>query len=350
MTNNAFIVTGGHGFIGSNFVNYLYDKFQTHTIIILDKLTYATSLRNLRSDVADSDRVVTLVCDLKNKHLHGYELLKGFRTDVDTNTPGTRFIGRQVDYKAAFNKRYNIDTVFHLAAESHVDNSILGPQAFIDANIQGTMNLLQLSLDHGVDKFVYVSTDEVYGSLSETDPAFYEEQMIGPNNVYSATKAGSEMLVRAFNKTHKLPTIITRCCNNYGPRQNKEKLIPKTILNALNNRSIPVYGTGSNIREWIHVTDHCSGILAASMHGTSGEIYNIGSGVEITNLEIVRQILKMTDRNEDLIEYVEDRKGHDFRYSIDCSKLTKTCSWTPKYDSINALFGEGLKETIEWYS
>ena len=218
---------------------------------------------------------------------------------------------------------------------------------FIDANVRATLNILKIAQQWNA-RFLHVSTDEVYDALGEDDDSFVESMMLAPNNVYAATKTSAEMLVRAFNKTNLVDTVITRCCNNYGPRQHKEKLLPKTILNALAEQPIPVYGAGDNIREWIHVDDHCRAIWHAYNHGQSGEVYNIGSGVEITNLQLVNHILELTDRPATLIEFVEDRKGHDFRYSINCDKL-KDLGWSPEISSHDEMLSTGLPQTIEWY-
>lgn len=349
MGNNSFIVTGGLGFIGSNLVNYLYDKFTHHDIIILDKLTYAASLRNIRPDVASSGRVHPITCDLASTYLHGNELHPGFSTDHDTNEPPVRSVGRAVNYKRIFDR--GIDTVFHLAAESHVDNSISGPGIFVDANITGTLNLLEQCRKHDIGRFVYVSTDEVYGSLNPEDDPFEETLSMAPNNTYSASKASAEMLVRAYNKTHSMDTVVTRCCNNYGPRQHPEKLVPKTITNILNGKKVPVYGQGENVREWIHVMDHCAAIVATALHGKSGEIYNIGSGVEVSNIKLVNQIISLLGKHpENIIEFVDDRKGHDLRYSINYDKIQKEIGWSPVYDNLHTFFNLGLRDTIDWYA
>ena len=311
-----YIVTGGCGFIGSNFVRLLYENTDAG-IVIIDKMTYAADIENIPDNMWDRIELVT--ADLSSLF------------EFDHNP---------------FSE--DVEAIFHFAAESHVDNSIVGPGVFVDANIKSTLNLLEIAKDHGI-KFVHISTDEVYGALDHDDPSFIETQMLAPNNVYSATKVGAEMLVRAYNKTHHLETVVTRCCNNYGPRQHREKLLPKTISNALARKTIPVYGAGDNVREWIHVDDHCSAIWHAANHGESGEVYNIGSGVEITNIEIVKQVLNITDRPESLIKFVEDRKGHDFRYSINFDKM-KSIGWTPKYGTMEMLLNHGLPETVDWYS
>jgi dTDP-glucose 4,6-dehydratase len=311
-----YIVTGGCGFIGSNFVRLLHENTDAE-IVIIDKMTYAADINNIPDGMWD--RVELVTADLSSLFEFDHNPFDG-----------------------------NVEAIFHFAAESHVDNSIVGPGVFVDANIKSTLNLLEIAKDQGI-KFIHISTDEVYGALGKDDPSFIETQMLAPNNTYSATKTGAEMLVRAYNKTHHVETVVTRCCNNYGPRQHREKLLPKTISNALERKTIPVYGTGENVREWIHVDDHCSAIWHAANHGESGEVYNIGSGVEITNIEIVKQVLDITDRPESLIKFVEDRKGHDFRYSINFDKM-KSIGWMPKYGTMEMLLNHGLPETVDWYS
>ena len=307
----SYIVTGGCGFIGSNFVNFL-DKIVDEEIIVLDNLTYASDSDNLN----DSDKVRVVKCDITDNKCVNNLILH--------NSP---------------------KAIFHFAAESHVDNSITDPCIFVHTNTVGTMNLLQaVNKTSPSTKFVHISTDEVYGALDHDGPSFLETKLLEPNNVYSASKAGADLLVRAYHKTFGLDVVTTRCCNNYGPGQHTEKLLPKVIFNALNDITIPVYGKGDNIREWIYVEDHCKAIWEVYNKGTSCEIYNIGSGVEINNLDLVKKVLKNLNKPFSLIKLVTDRAGHDFRYSIDNRKF-KCLSPEFNFES----FDNGLKKTIEWY-
>jgi len=303
-------VTGAAGFIGSNFVHFLTEK-TNEEIVVIDKVTYAGSIKNLyplaqhkieRIDIADFE-----------------ELNRVF-------------------------KEHKPSAVFHFAAESHVDNSIKNVKPFIDTNITGTVNLLQLSVDHDVKMFHHISTDEVYGSLDYNDPSFTEETSYDPQNPYSASKAASDHFVMAFHNTFGLPVKITNCSNNYGPRQNVEKLIPKTITNILQGNKIPVYGKGENIRDWIYVEDHCEAIYEVFNHGKVGEKYNIGGECEVKNIDLIKKLLELLGGSEDLIEYVQDRPGHDLRYSIDNAKIHSELGWSPKYT-----LDKGLEKTIEWY-
>ena len=309
----CYVVTGGCGFIGSNFVNML-TKTTDSNIIVLDNMTYAADENNINK--CDRVRVI--------------------KTDI----------GEQSSVLDDIFAHNNVLGIFHFAAESHVDNSITGPKIFVDTNLVGTFNLLDTlrQRDWG-GRFVHISTDEVYGALSEDGPSFLEGKLLEPNNVYSATKAGSDLLVRAYNKTYGLNVVTTRCCNNYGPRQDKEKLLPKVISNAINGVKIPIYGRGDNVREWIYVEDHCRAIWEIFKLGESGEIYNIGSGMEITNLELAKKVLSSIDKPYSLIKHVTDRLGHDFRYSIDSNKFQNL---THNFDFTD--FDEGLKKTIQWYS
>jgi len=311
----SYVVTGGCGFIGSNFVNYLCDNTD-EDVFVIDKVTYAANECNIDLEHYRSGQVRLYKCDL------------GIGCDA-------------LDNIFEHNK---VNGVFHFAAESHVDNSITGPRIFVDANVVGTFNMLEYMSDKGSCRFLHVSTDEVYGTLLHDGPSFLESKVLEPNNVYSATKAGSDLLVRAYSKTYGVDTVITRCCNNYGPRQHTEKLLPKVISNALNDASIPVYGKGDNVREWIFVEDHCKAILEIFKQGISGEIYNIGSGIEITNLLLVKKVLTNLKKPFSLIKFVKDRPGHDFRYSIDSSKLNNMCP-----DLKFTAFEQGLHETIKWY-
>lgn len=306
------LVTGGAGFIGSNFIRMMLQKYPDDQVINLDALTYAGNLDNLGSAEASAS----------------YRLVKGDITDRDL-----------------VNRLFaeGIDQVVHFAAESHVDRSISDPDVFVRTNVQGTQVLLEAAKTHGVGKFVHVSTDEVYGSLGP-DGLFTEETPLAPNSPYSASKAGSDLMVRAYHETFGLPVNITRCSNNYGPFQFPEKLIPLMILNAIEDKPLPLYGDGLNVRDWLHVEDHCAAIDLVCREGRSGEVYNIGGNNEHTNLEIVRTILLELGKPDSLIRYVEDRPGHDRRYAIDASKLTKELGWEPKYR-----FESGIRDTIRWY-
>jgi len=302
-------VTGGAGFIGSNFIHFLTKK-TNEEIVILDKLTYAADLNNLRP----------------------------------LNTPIVHVELEDRLWLSKIFDEYKPNKIFHFAAESHVDNSIVDVMPFIESNIIGTVNLLQLSNDYDVEMFHHISTDEVYGSLGYDDPSFTEETPYDPQNPYSASKAASDHFVMAFHNTYGLPVKLTNCSNNYGPRQNVEKLIPKTITNILKGNKIPVYGKGENIRDWIYVEDHCEAIYEVFSKGKVGEKYNIGGECEVKNIDLVKTLLNLLNASEDLIEYVKDRPGHDLRYSIDNAKIKKEINWSPKYT-----FEEGLKKTIEWY-
>ena len=303
-------VTGAAGFIGSNFVHYL--KSNTYeNIIILDKLTYAASTDNL------------------NPHTFPIEI-------VD--------IADKKKLERVFQK-YRPRFIFHFAAESHVDNSIEDATPFVETNVTGTLNLLELSVMYKVEKFHHISTDEVYGSLGYDDPPFTEETPYNPQNPYSASKAASDHFVTAFGNTYGLPVVITNCSNNYGPRQNKEKLIPKTINNILEGKKIPVYAQGQNIRDWIYVEDHCKAILEVWYGGGVGHKYNIGGECEVANIDLVKTIIRLMGASEDLIEFVDDRPGHDLRYAIDNAKIKNTVGFKPQHT-----LEEGLIKTINWYT
>lgn len=305
------LITGGAGFIGSNFITHMMDSHPEVEIINLDILTYAGNLKNLKS--------------------------------VDKNSRYTFIKGDICDQGIvnAILDRNEIDTIVHFAAESHVDRSITQASEFVRTNLLGTHNLLECARLHPVTRFIHISTDEVYGSTLKG--SFTEKNILSPSSPYSASKAGSDLLALSYFTTYKFPVIITRCTNNYGPYQYPEKLIPLFITNLIEGKKIPVYGTGKNIRDWIHVSDHCRAVEFLLQKGISGEVYNIGGGNEKTNIEITKKILLFLNKDESLIEYVTDRPGHDFRYSLDCSKL-QTMGWSPRYS-----FEEGLKETIEWY-
>ncbi len=324
----TLLVTGGAGFIGSCFV--LQARERGERVINLDKLTYAGNPDNLASLAQDPDHIL-VQGDIGNAELVNWLL-----------------------------RQYRPDAVVNFAAESHVDRSILDPEAFVRTNVLGTSTLLRVvknwwqNLDEPAKssfRFLHVSTDEVYGALKPGDPAFCETTPYSPNSPYSASKAASDHLVRAFHETYGLPTLITNCSNNYGPRQFPEKLIPLTIINARNNRSIPVYGTGSNIRDWLHVEDHCAAIALVLEKGRVGESYNIGGHSARTNLEVVQSICEILQQEEpsptmyaDLILFVTDRPGHDFRYAIDCSKIERELGWKPAHT-----FATGLVDTVLWY-
>jgi len=303
------LITGGSGFIGSNFIRHMLEKYPNCKIFNLDKLTYAGNLDNLK--------------------------------DIENN-PKYSFVRGDICDPAVVDKvMQNVNHVVHFAAESHVDRSIEDGSVFVRTNVLGTYTLLESAMKHGIMKFIHVSTDEVYGSIKEG--SFKETDMLTPSSPYSSSKAGSDLIAQSYYITYKLPVIITRCTNNFGPYQYPEKLIPLFITNLLENRNVPVYGTGKNVRDWIYVLDHCRAIDFVLHNGSIGEIYNIGGGVEKTNLEITWKILAMLSKDESMIEYVKDRPGHDLRYSLDCSKL-RELGWRPEYN-----FDEALAETIKWY-
>lgn len=305
------LVTGGAGFIGSNFLKYMVNKYPNHDFINLDALTYCGNLENL-SDIEDYDN---------------YTFVKGDIRDASL-----------VDKLVS-----DVDYIVHFAAESHVDRSIEDPGIFIKSNILGTQTLLDAAKKYDIKKYLQVSTDEVYGSLGP-EGYFTEETPLQANSPYSASKAGADLMVRAYHNTFNLPINITRCSNNYGPYQFPEKLIPLMISNALEDKELPIYGDGKNIRDWLHVYDHCTAIDLVLHKGKSGEVYNIGGHNEKSNIEIVKLILKELNKPESLIKFVSDRLGHDRRYAIDSSKIRKDLGWKPKYD-----FETGIVETINWY-
>ncbi|MGX5437185.1 dTDP-glucose 4,6-dehydratase [Bacillus thuringiensis] len=307
------LLTGGAGFIGSNFVRYMVKKYPEYNIVNLDSLTYAGNLENLK-DIEE---------------LSNYKFVKGDIAD-------RQFINRLF-------KEEKFDYVLNFAAESHVDRSITNPDIFIQTNIQGTQVLLDAAKNAEVKKYLQVSTDEVYGTLGETG-YFTEETPLASNSPYSSSKAGADLLVRAYHETFGLPVNITRCSNNYGPFHFPEKLIPLMIINALNDKQLPVYGDGLNVRDWLHVEDHCQAIDLVLHKGENGEVYNVGGNNERTNIEIVKTILKALDKPESLIKYVTDRPGHDRRYAIDATKLREELGWSPKYN-----FDTGIEQTIKWY-
>ena len=301
-------ITGGAGFIGSNFAHYVSDIWKD--VVILDKLTYA----------GDMDNLYPLKYPVK-----GVDLAYESRLEE-------------------LFKQYKPKTIFNFAAETHVDNSIDNVAPFVDTNVIGTLNLLKLSVKYDVQMFHHISTDEVYGALELDEPPFTENSPYNPQNPYAASKAASDHFVMSYHNTYGLPVMITNCSNNYGPRQHREKLIPKTINNILEGKKIPIYSQGENIRDWIYVEDHCAGILGISYAGDVGEKYNIGGECEMTNLELVKMIIKLMNASEDLIEFVDDRPGHDLRYAIDNAKIYKTISFQPEFN-----IEDGLKRTIDWY-
>lgn len=306
------LVTGGAGFIGSNFVLYMLSKYPNYQIINVDALTYAGNLENLRSIEQNSNHTF-VKADIANRE----------------------------QLEPLFSQ--HIDAVINFAAESHVDRSILQPDVFVRTNILGTQTLLDLAKQYEVNKFVQVSTDEVYGTLGETG-LFTEETPLAPNSPYSASKAGADLLVRAYHETFGMNVNITRCSNNYGPYQFPEKLIPLMIHNALQDKQLPVYGDGLNVRDWLYVEDHCSAIELVLHKGVSGEVYNVGGRNERNNLQVVRTILETLNKPESLITYVKDRLGHDRRYAIDADKIRNELGWQPKYN-----YEDGIRETIRWY-
>lgn len=322
------LVTGGAGFIGSCYV--LKARRAGIRVINLDKLTYSGNMGNLSSLVGDAEHIF----------VHG---------DIGNTELVTHLLST-----------YKPDAVVNFAAESHVDRSILDPDAFVRTNVLGTCSLLRTIKDWWKElpepqkscfRFLHVSTDEVFGTLQPTDPAFTETTPYNPNSPYSASKASSDHFVRAFHETYGLPTLITNCSNNYGPRQFPEKLIPLVMLNALAGKSLPVYGTGENIRDWLHVEDHCTAIMRVLEAGCIGGSYNIGGHSERTNITVVRAICAILDElapaqsnYADLITFVTDRPGHDFRYAIDCTKLEYELGWYPEHN-----FEDGLRETLQWY-
>lgn len=311
-----FLITGGAGFIGSNFMHYEVNKYEDDMFVCVDALTYAGNYNNIK--------------DLEGKK--NFKFIKGDITD------------REFIYKLFEEEKFDI--VINFAAESHVDNSIKNPSVFLTTNIIGTSVLLDACVKYGIKRYHQISTDEVYGDLplDRPDLLFTESTPLHTSSPYSSSKAGADLLVMAYARTFNLPITISRCSNNYGPYQFPEKLIPVVISKALKGEKIPVYGTGTNVRDWIHVIDHNIGVDLIVRKGKEGEVYNLGGHSERTNLEVVKTILKQLDKSEDLITFVEDRKGHDLRYAIDSSKVEKELGWDRTYN-----FENGMRETVDWY-
>lgn len=307
------LVTGGAGFIGSNFVHYLLNNYPNYRVITLDLLSYAGNIHNL-DDVMDNPNHVFVQGNITNKELVHHLV-----------------------------KEYTITHFVNFAAESHVDRSILNPEIFVETNIQGTAILLNVAKEMKVEKYLQVSTDEVYGELG-AEGYFTEQTPLAPNSPYSASKAAADLIVRSYYETYDMNINITRCSNNYGPYHFPEKLIPLMITNGLDTKSLPIYGDGLNVRDWLHVQDHCQAIDLVLHKGQKGEVYNIGGHNERTNNEIVDLIVDKLSLSRELITYVQDRLGHDKRYAIDPAKIEKELGWKPKYT-----FDTGIVETIEWY-
>jgi len=320
-SKRCVLVTGAAGFIGSNFVHHMLREHADVRVVALDALTYAGNLENLAAQ-----------------------------------TEGERFRFQKADIRdatamdALFSEE-DFSEVVNFAAESHVDRSIMGPEVFIDVNVKGTLTLLEAAKKHGTGRFLQISTDEVYGSLGP-EGAFTEDSPIRPNSPYSASKAGADHLARAYHKTFGMDVLVTRCSNNYGPFQFPEKLIPLMLINCVEGKPLPVYGDGMNVRDWIHVLDHCRALDAVLQKGRTGEVYNIGGNNERPNIEIVKLIAKTVDERlgrpegtgEGLLAFVKDRPGHDRRYAIDSTKTTEETGWAPSFD-----FGTGLADTVGWY-
>jgi dTDP-glucose 4,6-dehydratase len=307
------LLTGGCGFIGTNLVRLLLAERPDWRVVNLDKLTYAGNAESL-ADLESHPR---------------YRFVRG---DIASGP----LVGEIV-------RSEGIEAVLHLAAESHVDRSILEPAVFIETNVRGTQVLLEAARELGVKRFLHVSTDEVYGSLGP-EGRFTEDTPLAPTSPYSASKAASDLLALAYHRTFELPVVVTRCSNNYGPYQFPEKLIPLMVANALRDEPLPVYGDGQNVRDWIHVEDHCRGLLAALERGRAGEVYNLGAASERRNLDVVKQVLAALGKPESLIRFVKDRPGHDRRYAIDAAKARRDLGWSPRHD-----FEQALAETVRWY-
>jgi len=337
---SCILVTGGAGFIGSNFVRWVLGRAPAVSVVNLDALTYAGNLESL-DDVA---------------MVHGpqgdgrYYFLRGDVRDFEAVPHLLRGDARETPVGGSRARPIpDPDCVVHMAAESHVDRSIMGPAAFVETNVRGTLTLLEscrgeLAAHRRSFRFVQVSTDEVYGTLGRNDPAFTEATPLAPNSPYSASKAGADLLVRSYVETFDFPAIITRCSNNYGPYQFPEKLIPLVITRALADQPLPVYGDGLNVRDWLHVDDHASAIWNVLTRGRLGEVYNIGGSAELPNIDVVRSLLRVLGKPESLIKYVTDRPGHDRRYGMNTEKLCRELAWQPQH-----AFEAGLAITVKWY-
>lgn len=308
------LVTGGAGFIGSNFVRRTledaYPGLEGAEVVVLDALTYSGNKENL-APVADSERYTFVHGDIRDDKV------------LDEWIP-------------------QVDGVVHFAAESHVDRSVRDASIFVETNVLGTQKLLDACLRHGIDRFVHVSTDEVYGSIEEGE--WTEEWPLEPNSPYAASKAGSDLIARSYHRTHKMNISITRCSNNYGPYHFPEKLIPLFVTNLMDDKHVPLYGTGENVRDWLHVDDHCRGIAMVYTKGRAGEVYNIGGGTQLTNVEITKKLLELMGKDWSYVDHVEDRKGHDLRYCVDISKIQKELGYEPQVP-----FEQGLADVVKWY-
>lgn len=308
------LVTGGAGFIGSNFVRRTledaYPGLEGAEVVVLDALTYSGNKENL-APVADSERYTFVHGDIRDDQV------------LDEWIP-------------------RVDGVVHFAAESHVDRSVRDASIFVETNVLGTQKLLDACLRHGIDRFVHVSTDEVYGSIEEGE--WTEEWPLEPNSPYAASKAGSDLIARSYHRTHKMNISITRCSNNYGPYHFPEKLIPLFVTNLMDDKHVPLYGTGENVRDWLHVDDHCRGIAMVYTKGRAGEVYNIGGGTQLTNVEITKKLLELMGKDWSYVDHVEDRKGHDLRYCVDISKIQKELGYEPQVP-----FEQGLADVVQWY-
>lgn len=305
----SLLVTGGAGFIGSNFVRYMLAKYPSYRLVVLDALTYAGHRENL--------------------------------ADLEKNPRFFFYHGNICDRSVVDNLASNVDAIVNFAAETHVDRSIHEADSFVQTDVIGTMVLLDAARKYGHERYLQISTDEVYGSIEHGE--FTEESSLAPNSPYSASKAGGDMMVRAYFRTYGVPTLITRASNNYGPYQYPEKLIPLFVTNAIDNLPLPLYGDGMNVRDWLYVTDHCEAVDYVLHHGITGEVYNIGGGNERTNVDITRTILQTLRKPDSLIKKVADRPGHDRRYAVDCRKV-KALGWSPKFK-----FEDAIPETIQWY-
>jgi len=339
-TPSCVLVTGGAGFIGSNFIRWVLSRAPNARVVNLDLLTYAGNLESLQ-DVAEAygprgdGRYYFIQGDVRD-----FEIVARLLSGDAHEATAEGLSGRRIPAP---------NCVVHMAAESHVDRSIMGPAVFVDTNVPGTLTLLEacratVATKRTVSRFIHVSTDEVYGTLSPTEPAFTEATPLAPNSPYSASKASADLLVRSYMETFNFPALITRCSNNYGPYQFPEKLIPLMITRALTDQPLPVYGDGLNIRDWLYVDDHVEAIWKVLTGGRVGEVYNIGGGTELPNLDVVRAVLHALDKPESLIQYVTDRPGHDRRYAMNVDKLSREVGWRPQH-----AFVTGLDMTLKWY-